>query len=820
VNESLNREDKPDCFHLSRQAGFGFDKTTIMLINYFKAAWRALNRYKAYSIINILGLSLGISSCLIIFLVVKYELGYDRFNKKFDRTYRVTLHALDFNPCISLGIASAMRHDFPELEQVTQVWFHQSAMIKVGETRYSEKGYVYADEHIADVFDYEWMEGNPHTALTEPNTVVLTATIAKKFFGPKDPVGQIINLDNRYNLRITGVIKDLPGNTHLPFGFLVSFETIKKDVREIMAYFYAIPDGSFTYIVRPKNVSIQQIQGKIKAFIAKNWGNEIAKEAALPLQPLADIHFDQRYLNNTISYTTSKETYWALSAVAAFIIIIASINFINLATAQSFRRAREVGVRKVLGSTRSQLITQFLSETTFMVMIAVFLGVLGSYFLLPVFAQQLDIKIENDQLAQSSIIILTLSLTLVVILLAGLYPAFVQSSFRPIESLKSKAGLSLHGLTLRKILVVVQFAISQIMIVGTLVVAYQMDFFQNQDLGFNKDAVISFRMPDPSKREVLRQKLRADPGVRDISFSSGAPVLSHSFTSFNSPESGIPKDDVTELRFADENYPKMFDLKMLAGHQINRTNKSDQDTAYEGVVNETMIHKLGITDPRNALGKRIIVNGNWSISIIGVVQDFQSESKHKKIRPYVLLYRASDFYMASVRLESSRIKKTISNIDKLWSGLYPDDLFIYEFLDDHIANWYRQEQKEFTAFKIFSCIAVLIGCLGLYGLIAFAAAQRVKEVGIRKVLGASLIDIILLFSKEFILLIIIAFLIATPVAYLVMHNWLESFAYRINIGPEIFGMAIVTSLMIAAITIAYQAIKAGIANPVGALKSE
>jgi putative ABC transport system permease protein len=791
-----------------------------MLRNYFKTAWRALNRYKAYSIINILGLSLGITSCLIIFLVVKYELGYDRFNKKVDRTYRVTLHALDFNPCVSLGIARAMRNDFPELEQVTQVWFQQSAMIKVGQTRYSEKGYVYADEHIADVFDYEWMEGNPHSALAEPNTAVLTETIAKKYFGTVDPIDKIISLDNRFNLRITGVIKDLPGNTHLPFGFIVSFETIKRDVSGMMSQFYAIPDGSFAYIVRPKNVSIAQIQSKIKAFIAKNWGSDLAKEATLPLQPLADIHFDQRYLNNTISYTTSKETYWALSAVAAFIIIIASINFINLATAQSFRRAREVGVRKVLGSTRPQLITQFLSETTFMVLVAVLLGILASYFLLPIAAQMLDIKIETGQLAQSSVIFLILSLTLVVILLAGIYPAFVQSAFRPIESLKSKVGLSLRGLTLRKILVVTQFAISQIMIVGTLVVAYQMNFFQNQDLGFNKDAVISFPLPDPSKREVLRQNLLANPGVRDISFSSGAPVLSHSFTSFASPESGISKDDVTELRFADEHYTNMFDLKMLAGNQITRTNKSYQDSVYDGVVNETMIHKLGITDPRNALGKRIIVNGSWTVSIIGVVRDFQSESKHKKIRPYVMIYRVNNFYMASVRIASTRINKTISSIDKLWSGLYPDNMFSYEFLDDHIANWYRQEKKEFIAFKIFSGIAVLIGCLGLYGLVAFAAGQRVKEVGIRKVLGASLADIVYLFSKEFFLLILLAFCIAAPVAYFVMQKWLESFAYRINIGAGIFGIAIILSLMIAASTIAYQAIKAALANPIGALKSE
>ena len=579
-----------------------------MLKNYFKTAWRSVSRYKAYSIINVLGLTLGIASCLAIALVVKYELGYDKFNKKADRIYRVTLNAIDFNPSVSMAVVPAMRNDFPELEAVSQVWFHESALITIGEqNRYDEKNFAFADQSFTGIFDYQWLAGDPKTALAQPNTVVLTETIAHKYFGNKEAIGEIINLDNEYNLIVSGIIKDIPGNTHLPFNFLVSFETVRKQKEQqgALSSFYWISGGSFAYIVTPKNYPVDQLQKRIKPFIAKNWGADIAKEANLLLQPLTDIHFDQRYLNNTISYTTSRETYWALSIVAVFIIIIACINFINLATAQAIRRAKEVGVRKVLGSSRSQLISQFLGETSFMVIAALALALLATFFFLPPVANWLDIKISVSQLLQPSVIVLLISLTLAIILLAGLYPAFVQSAFRPVESLKSKAILSFRGLTLRKSLVVVQFAISQIMIAGTLVVAWQMDFFQNRNLGFNKEAVISFGIPDMAKNDVLKQQLLNNPGVKQISLSSGAPVYNNSFTSFKSPEAGITKDDVTELKFIDETYTDMFDLKMLAGEKIKRTNASENDTTYNVVVNETMIHKLGIQDPGRPLANML-----------------------------------------------------------------------------------------------------------------------------------------------------------------------------------------------------------------------
>ena len=795
-----------------------------MFKTYFKTAWRTLIRYKSYSIINMLGLTLGIASCLIIFLVVQYELNYDQFNSKADRIYRVTLNALDFNPCVSMAVVPALRNDFPELEEVSQVWYQESGLVVIGGVKkYDEKGYAFTDQYFSSVFDYDWLEGNAKTALADPNAVVLTQSIAHKYFGNKDPMGQVINLENQYNLKVTGVIKDLPGNTHLPFQFLVSFETVRKEkqAQGALSSFYWISSGSFAYIVTPKHYSIDQMRMRMPGFIEKNWGKPIAKDAKLLLQPLADIHFDTRYLNSTTSYTTTRETYYALAVIAILIIIIACINFINLATAQAIRRAKEVGVRKVLGSSRLQLITQFLSETSLMVIIALVLALLLAVALLPQLASWLTIKISIDQLEQPSVIIMIVIAALVVILLAGLYPAFILAAFKPIQSLKSKAVMGQgNRLSLRKSLVVVQFAISQTMIVGTLVVAYQMDFFKNQDLGFDEKAVISFGIPDQHKTQVLRQALLDNPGVAQICFSSGAPVYNNYFGPFIAPDAGITKDDVTEIKFVDETYTDMFRLKMLAGEKLMRTNASPNDSVYNVVVNETMIHKLGIRNPQQAIGRHLILNGNWQATITGVVRDFQSESKHKKIRPCVLLYRADNFFMASVKILPSNINKTIASINKSWSALFPDQLFGYEFLDDHIAAWYRQEEKEYTAFKLFAGVAILIGCLGLYGLVAFAAAQRTKEVGIRKVLGASLTNIVFLFSKEFVLLIVFAFLIAAPIAYLIMNNWLQNFAYQIHIGASIFLITIVSSFVIAAFTIAYQAIKAAIANPVKSLRTE
>ncbi|AXY75494.1 ABC transporter permease [Paraflavitalea soli] len=782
---------------------------------FITTALRNIRRNFSYTFLNVFGLGLGVATCLVIFLVVRNELSYDNYHKKADRTYRVTLNAIDFNPSVSMAIAPAMRSDFPELE-ISQSWFRYGGMVKIGEHRYNEKGYFFADQQFTSIFDFQWMAGNARTALTAPNTVVLTESMAKKYFGKENAMGQVIRLDNAYDLKVTGIIKDQPANTHIPFLFLVSFETLAKELEPAGMNFYAIMGGT-TYIVVPEHYDVDQLRKRIPSFIKSHWGNDIAKDARLPLQPMLDIHYDTRYLGGGASPTVSKNSYKALGAIGLLIIIIAAINFINLSTAQSIKRAKEVGVRKVLGADRRQLIRQFLGETSVLVLVAVVLGTLAASLFLSKATDWLEINIGPAALADPVVMLFIGGLTLLLILLAGVYPAFVQSAFNPISAFKNMRAPVVRGFSLRKSLVVVQFVISQLLIIGTLVVAWQMDFFRNQDLGFNKEAVVSFPLPDRSKREIIRQQLAADPGVKEMSFSSGAPGYSNNFAPFSAPDRGLDKDDVTELKFIDEHYTTMFGIKLLAGAGL--VPLQGVDTLNQVLVNETLIHKLGIQNPQEAIGARFKGVGR-TLTIKGVVQDFQSESKHKLRRPVILRYNADRLYDVSVKLQSGNMVKTMARIDKMWSTMFPEELFEYEFLDDHIANFYRQEQKLYTAFRLFAGIAILIGCLGLYGLIAFAAIQRTKEVGIRKVLGASMTSIVYLFSKEFIWLIVIAFCIAAPIAYYMMDNWLQNFAYHISIGVGVFLLAIAASFIIAGLTIATQTIKAAVANPVKALRSE
>jgi putative ABC transport system permease protein len=786
-----------------------------MLKNYLIVACRNIRRNLGYVSLNVMGLTLSIASCLVIFLITKNELSYDAYHRKADRTYRVTMNALDFNPSVSMAVTPALRTDFPELEEVSQVWYQPEGIVKIGDTRYVEKGYSFADQAFLRIFDHEWLAGDPKTALSAPGSVVLTESIAKKYFGKEEPMGQVIEVDDQKGLKVTGLIKDLPGNTHFPFTFLISFETIAKDMAGVK-HFYQIMNAN-TYIVLPEHYNIAKLNSRLPAFIAKNWGNDIAKEAKLVMQPLKEIHFDQRYLSS-ITPTTSRNTYRALAIVALLIIVTACINFVNLATAQAIKRAKEVGVRKALGANRPQLIRQFLGETSFLVLLAVITGCFAAYLALPNAAQWLDVKISTAQLFQPGAIALLLAITALIILSAGLYPAFVQSSFRPVDSLKNGvAAISGRGLTLRKGLVFVQFTISQILIVGTLVVAAQMDYFKNRDLGFNKEAVISFGIPENAKKDVLREQLHANPGVKEISLSSGAPSYNSNYAPFTCPERGITKDDVTEIKNVDEHFMDMFAIKLLAGEKIRKNNP--EDTTRYIVVNETLIHKLGIHRPEEAVGMYIRAAGR-QCTIMGVVQDFQSESKHKDRRPCILRYTPQGFFTASVKLQPADMHSTISRIESEWSALFPESIFRYEFLDDHIASLYKQEQKVYTAFRLFSSLAILIGCMGLYGLVAFAAIQRRKEVGIRKVMGASLANIVTLFAKEFFVLIIIAFVVAAPVAYFIMRSWLENYAYQVSIGGGIFIVAIAVSFIIAAVTIAHQALKAAFANPLKSLRVE
>lgn len=785
-----------------------------MIKNYFKIALRNVSRNLGFTFLNIFGLTLGVAACLALFLIVRNELGYDNGDKA-DRTYRVTLHALDYNANVSMGLIPTMRTYFPQLEHATSVFYQKNADIKIGSNLSAEKNLVIGDSELDKVFDYQWLAGDHNTALSDPNSVVLTESLANKYFPRGDAMGQVMVFGDK-TAKVTGIIKDPPANTSLPLNLILSYDTFKQQFADMGKYFWNISGGSYAYIVLPKNYSVHALEKLLPGYIKSTWGKDVGADVTLPLQPLRDVHFDQRYINNIVT-PTSKDTYFALIGVAFLIIITACINFINLATARAIKRAKEVGVRKVLGAQREQLIGQFMSEITIMVLVSVVLGVGICALFLANANTWMSINISPAEILQPQVLGWIVAITAAVILCAGLYPAFVQSAFQPVDSFKSSINTSTRGLTLRKGLVVLQFTISQVLIVGTLIVASQMDFFRNQDLGFNKDAVISVNVFGKDKQEVFQQQLAGMPGVKEVSINSGSPSYNDQWAPFSAPLLGYPKDNVTEIKYIDEKYTDMFGLTMLAGEKIGR--KSPADSLQKVVVNETLMNELGAHDPQKFVGQNISVSGQPA-TVIGVVKDFQSESKHKKRRACVLEYNPDRFFVASIKLQPNNMPATIAAISKTWNNLFPDRLFKYEFVDEHIAAMYSQEQKVYTAFQLFSGIAILIGCLGLYGLIAFAASQRTKEVGIRKVLGAPLHSIIGLFTREFLALIAIAFLIAAPLGYFMMHKWLENFAYHINIGPAIFLVAIASSLVIAAATTAHQTLKAALANPVKSLRSE
>jgi putative ABC transport system permease protein len=785
---------------------------TDMLRNYFTIAYRTILQQKSYAFINVMGLALGLSACIVIFLVVRNELSYDAFNQKADRTYRVTVNGGDYNPSVAFAIAPAFRTDFPEAEQVSQYYYQREAQVQIGNERYLEESYAYADGSFSQVFDFDWLVGNAKTALQEPNTVVLTESMAHKYFGEQEALGKTVRLDNKWDLRVTGIIKDLPSNTHLIFNFLVSWETIRKEVDA--THFWSI-QGGYLYVVLPEKLLPKRVEARIPAFIRKNWGNDIAKDAALLLQPLREIHFDKRYLTQ-ITMPRSKETIYGLAGVAIVIILTACINFVNLATAQAVRRSKEVGIRKALGAFRGQLVGQVLGETTLLVSMSTVLALLAVWAFLPLTKPMLNIRIDASQLVEPQVLAVIAAIVLSTILLAGLYPAFVQSGFQPIKALKSRnPDASFGNLSLRKGLVIIQFAITQVMIIGTLIVASQMDFFLNQDLGFEKDAIVSF--PTGARADVLRQKLQDNPGVQQLSFASAGPAFNSNFTPFASPELGMVENDVTELKMVDENYIPMYHLQVLAGEPIIKA--AEGDTVSNVIVNQTLVRRLGIQKEADAIGKRIRVAGGPSI-IRGVVRDFQSESKHGKIRACVLTYNSRAFWQVSVKLNPQKMRETLATIEQDWTSLNPESIFRYEFVDEHIAKLYVQEEKMYNAFRLFSAIAIIIGGLGLFGLVSLMAVQRTKEVGIRKVLGASVGSIVVLFSREFVWLMLIAFVIAAPLAWYAMDMWLQEYAYHIQIGPAIFLVAILVTFAIAALTVSYQSIKAALVDPVTSLRSE
>jgi len=798
-----------------------------MLKNYFKTAFRNLLRNKSYAFINITGLAVGVAACLLIFLVIQYETSFDTFHKNKERIYRVgTLLAGSgegYTPGIVFPAAAQLRLDYPQLQNVASINAAQGMQITVmdengrpTQKKFSEDGLFFAEPQFFEIFNFPYLAGDPKTALAEPFTAVITQKTAERYFGDwHKAVGRAIKYGANKVCRITGVLQNLPGNTDFPIDIAISFKTTENATSTDWVSTYTDLN---TYVILPPNMSEAQFNKNLLSFTKKHKPAEYATNI-LVAQPLSTIHTDKRF-GNYNNHIFSNELLMALSLIGIFLLVIACINFINLATAQAVNRAKEVGVRKVLGSRKKQLIAQFLSETFIITFSAVIIAILIAITILPLLNTLLSTKATMQ--FNGTLLLFLSALVVVVTFLSGFYPAIVLSGFNPITALKSKfTSKTVGGISLRRGLVVLQFVIAQALIMGTLVVVSQMNYFRTTSMGFDKDAIVAVGVPGDSasltKIDALKAQLLQQSGVKEVNFSLFTIADNgHWNSDFVFNGSGKKTDFAADLRWADANVFKTYGLQILAGRAY-----LPSDTVREFVVNETLVKMLGFKNPQDVIGKKMnFWGGQINAPIVGVVKDFNTSSLAKPMLPVALAPYKDMYRTVGIKIQSKDAKQTLAAIEKVWNAFYPEYIYNHIFLDEKIERFYQQEDQLAQLYKLFAGIAIFISCLGLYGLISFMAIQRTKEVGIRKVLGASVGSIVYLFSKEFTLLIGIAFLIAAPLSYYFMHQWLENFTYKISISGSLFILTILASVIIAWITVGYRALRAAHANPVRSLRTE
>ncbi|HKO81431.1 MAG TPA: ABC transporter permease [Chitinophagaceae bacterium] len=802
-----------------------------MLKNYLKIAFRNLQRNKTYAILNVLGLAVGIAASMLIFVVIRFQTSFDDFHKKKDHIYRVgsEFHSQDgisYSDGVAFPTGPGLRIDFPQIKEVASI-FKNGNQITIEDRgkerkKLNEENFYYAEPEFFKMFDFGWISGDAQTSLKDPNSTVLTQATAEKYFGSwQSAIGKTIKYNNKDLYTVRGILKNIPPNSDFPLSVVVPYSALQNTwVKDNLDDWVSTFGGAYTFVVLPPELSAGKFNTQLKAFAKKHKPAEYAQDSPFA-QPLKEIHYDDRF-GNYNDHTFSHSLIKALALISIFLIIIACVNFINLATAQAVNRSKEVGVRKVLGSKRSQLALQFIGETAIITVAAVLIAIVIAQSTLPFLNRLLEAKMTMSFITHPELIFYVLIIAILVTLLSGLYPAIILSGFNPVKALKSKiTSKMVGGISLRRALVILQFVIAQILVIGMLIVVSQMNYFRNATLGFDKAAIINVPVPGDSlsktKFEYMRNQLRANKDIQNISFSFASPSDNNNWNSdFKFNHSAKTTNFSANLKWADVDYFKTYNLKFLAGRPY-----FESDTVREFVVNETLLRKLGIRNAQEAIGKEInFWDGRKVASIVGVIRDFNSFSLREPMAPVVLGAWKDMYQTISLKIKPGTEKRVLSYTEKLWNAAFPDYVYQFKFLDQTIANFYKQENQLSILYKIFAGIALFISCLGLYGLVSFMAVQRTKEVGIRKVLGASAANIVYLLSKEFTVLILIAFAISAPVSYYIMHEWLQDYTYRIKLNAYIFVLAIISSIVIAWITVGHRAIKAAVANPVKSLRTE
>lgn len=807
-----------------------------MFKNYIKTALRNLFKHKGYSLINIAGLAIGMTSCLLILLYVQHELSYDSFNEKADRIYRVAgsyrYGGRGFEDAASPApMAGVMVKDYPEVIDAVRFFKYGNFIAQYKDNSFKERRVFYADTSFFNIFSVPLLMGNPETALASPNKLVLSQNTVKKYFGEEDPIGKTLKINNEKDYEVTGVFQEIPDNSHFHFDMLISLSSHPVDKDQLWVGQYLQ-----TYILLHEKADHQGLEAKFPEMIKKYMapqleaflGISVEKLAAegefrvdMYLQPLRKIHLHSD-LRAEMEPTSDIKYVYIFSAIALFILMIAAINFINLSTARSAGRAREVGIRKVLGSYRKQLIGQFLTESMVLSLVSMTIAILLFWLALPIFNSLSGKVLSLSDLGRGPMLFALVLVTLLTGILAGSYPAFFISAFRPANVLKGQMKSGAKARLVRRGLVVFQFMASIVLIIGTFIVYNQLNYIQDKKLGFNKEQVLILENTYLLKQQIetFKNEILSYPQIINATISGSLPVPSDFNITAVFPEGETDNKKSTSMQVwaVDHDYVETLGMDIVEGRDFSREFSTDASAV---IINQEVGRQFGWEKP---LGKRLativsLQGDSKLLTVIGVVEDFHFRSLRNNIGPLIMLLSPSPNRI-SFRMKTDDFSGTIGLIRKKWREFLPNQPFEYSFLDEQFDSMYRAERRIGEIFGIFAALAVFIGCLGLFGLAAFTAEQRTKEIGIRKILGATAPKIIRLLVKEFVILISVANAVAWPIAYLVMKGWLKDFAYQTPVQIWLFLSAGFFTLLIALITVSYQAVKAALANPIESLRYE
>mgnify|MGYP005725316633 CR=1 FL=1 len=802
-----------------------------MLKNYLKIALRHFRKDKAYTFINVSGLAVGLAVCTLIALYIQHELSYDRFHKNADHIYRIAAEitsseGVSANAGTPHQLAPAMIQDFPELQNTTRFYTFGEALLQAQDKKFYEENCLFVEPSFLNIFTFPLLQGDPKTALQQPNAVILTSSLAQKYFGDADPLGEQIRFNNKATFTVTGVVEDAPANSHFTFDVLVSLESLNEELTGVDLNQWGGYFGTYVYTLLDGAVDPAALEAKIAPALEKYAGKEPNRTARLFLQPLTEIHL-YSHIGDELGVNNQAANLYVIAAIGLLILTVAGINFMNLSTARSADRAREVGMRKTLGAEKTQLLRQFLGESILLALAALVVALLLVEFSLPWFNQLINKSLAFVYAQNLPLIGGLLLLTLTVGVVSGVYPAFVLAAFKPVSTLKSAklqtGNKGRFGLTLRKALVIFQFAVSIILIAATITIQRQLAFVRSANLGFDQELMLTVQMNDESvnkQYDVIKQDWLARPDVKAVTASYKSPIADYGFSTSLYPKGRDGGEQFQiNLNFVDYDFINAYGLETLAGRNFSPEFATDPMRTI--LINEAAMKKLGFTSAEEAVGKiyRLGIN-KIDGEIIGVVKDFHIASLQEEIKPLVMLYFTEVYSVFSVKIQSADVSETLAALEASWQEFVPEFPFQYRFLDDYINSLYQQEEQTQAMVGVFSGLAVFIACLGLFGLASFSVQKRTKEIGVRKVLGASSRQIAALVSREFLTLVALANLIAWPLAWLATNAWLQNFAYRVEIGWLIFALAGGTALIIALLTVSSQAIKAALSNPVESLKYE